>query len=78
MLENPMVLHNGYGIRDPQEEEPIPFKDICGSDVFLEDDVLVSPDGEVLLKENAVPYLLSLLGFQERMAGEWDEFTTKD
>ncbi|MGQ3740902.1 YqaI family protein, partial [Bacillus sp. Fil] len=51
---------------------------ICGSDVFLEDDVLVSPDGEVLLKENAIPYLLSLLGFQERTAGEWDEFTTKD
>ncbi|PGS60787.1 hypothetical protein COC69_33175, partial [Bacillus cereus] len=68
----------GYGIRDPQEEELVSFKDICGSDVFLEDDVLVSPDGEVLLKENAVPYLLSLLGFQERMAGEWNEFTTKD
>ncbi|MEH7150252.1 hypothetical protein V7095_07455 [Bacillus thuringiensis] len=78
MIENPMVLHNGYGIRDPQENESIPFKDICGSDVFLEDDVLVSPDGEVLLKENAIPYLLSLLGFQERLAGEWDEFTTKD
>ncbi|MGX5634408.1 YqaI family protein [Bacillus thuringiensis] len=78
MIENPMVLHNGYGIRDPQENESILFKDICGSDVFLEDDLLVSPDGEVLLKENVTPYLLSLLGSQERMAGEWDEFTTKD
>ncbi|MEX0417377.1 hypothetical protein [Bacillus sp. C30] len=77
MIENPMVLHNGYGICDPQEEELIPFKDICGSDVFLEDDILVSSDGEMLLKENAVPYLLSILGFQERMAGGWDEFTTK-
>uniref|UniRef100_UPI0011A3709B YqaI family protein n=1 Tax=Bacillus thuringiensis TaxID=1428 RepID=UPI0011A3709B len=63
-----MVLHNGYGIRDPQEYEPIPFKDICGSDVFPDDDddVLVSPDGEVLLRENAVAYLVTLLGFQER------------
>ncbi|MEH7150548.1 hypothetical protein CN404_04215 [Bacillus thuringiensis] len=78
MVENAMVLHNGYGIRDPQEDELVPFKDICGSDVFVEDDVLVSPDGEVLLKENAVPYLLSLLGFQERMAGEWDDSATKD
>ncbi|PGC93937.1 YqaI family protein [Bacillus toyonensis] len=66
MIENPMVLYNGYGIRDSQEYEPIPFKDICGSDVFPEDDVLVSPDGEVLLKENAVAYLVTLLGFQER------------
>lgn len=65
MIENPMVLHNGYGIRDSQEYEPIPFKDICGSDVFPEDDVLVSPDGEVLLRENAVAYLVTLLGFQE-------------
>ncbi|MBJ8024625.1 YqaI family protein [Bacillus cereus] len=70
MVENAMFLHNGYGIRDLQEDEPVPFKDICGSDVFLEDVVLVSPDGEMLLKENAVPYLLSLLGFQERLAGE--------
>ncbi len=61
-----MVLHNGYGIRDSQEYEPIPFKDICGSEVFPEDDVLVSPDGEVLLRENAVAYVVTLLGFQER------------
>ncbi|MEW4150055.1 hypothetical protein Q0N88_07220 [Bacillus thuringiensis] len=66
MIENTMVVHNGYGIRDPQEYEPIPFKDICGSDVFPEDDVLVSLDGEVLLRENAVAYLVTLLGFQER------------
>ncbi|MGQ7171429.1 AbrB family transcriptional regulator, partial [Escherichia sp. R-CC3] len=42
IAQNPLVLHNGYGIRDPQEYEPIPFKDICGSDVFPDDDVLVS------------------------------------
>jgi hypothetical protein len=69
MIENPMVLHNGYGIRDPQEYELIPFKDICGSDVFPDDDVLVSADGEVLLRENAVAYLVTLLGFQERRGG---------
>ncbi|WP_260869825.1 hypothetical protein [Bacillus thuringiensis] len=34
MIENPTVLHNGYGIRDPQEYGPIPFKDICRSDVL--------------------------------------------
>ncbi|EOO30759.1 hypothetical protein IIU_05076 [Bacillus cereus VD133] len=77
MIENPMVMHNGYGIKDPQEYEPIPVEDVCGSEVFANDDILVSPDGEVLLRENAVPYLLSL-GFEERTAGERDEFTTKD
>lgn len=66
MIENAMVMRNGYGIRDPQEYEPIPFKDICGSDVFQDDDVLISTDGEVLLRENAVAYLVTLLGFQER------------
>lgn len=64
-----MVLHNGYGIRDLQEEEPIPFKDMCGSDVFLEDDVLVSPDGEILLLENAIP---SFLTFYFRIRGKND------
>ncbi|PYE89388.1 hypothetical protein [Bacillus sp. 196mf] len=66
MIENATVLYNGYGIRDSQEYEPIPVKDICGSDVFPDDDVLVSTDGEVLLRENAVAYLVTLLGFQER------------
>ncbi|OUB47145.1 YqaI family protein [Bacillus thuringiensis] len=70
MIENPMVMYNGYGIRDPQEMEPIPVKDICGSEVFSEDHVLVSPDDDVLLKENAVEYLVKILGFEERMAGE--------
>ncbi|PFT93509.1 hypothetical protein COK81_13505 [Bacillus thuringiensis] len=69
MIENPMTLHNGHGIRDSQENEPIPFKDICGSDVFPDDDVLISPDGEVLLRENAVAYVVTLLGFQERRGG---------
>ncbi|EOO39017.1 hypothetical protein IIU_00835 [Bacillus cereus VD133] len=78
MIENPMVMHNGYGIGDSQEFESIPIKDICGSEVFPDEDILVSQDGEVLLKENAVLYLLSVLGFQERIAGEWDEFATKD
>ncbi|MEB9626304.1 hypothetical protein BK741_07260 [Bacillus thuringiensis serovar iberica] len=70
MIENPMVMYNGYGIRDPQEYEPTPFKDICGSEVFQDEDVLVSPNGDVLLKENAVEYLVKILGFEERMAGE--------
>lgn len=65
-----MVMHNGYGIRDPQEYEPTSFEDICGSDVFHDDDVLVSPDGEILLKENAIQYLISSLGFEEGKTGE--------
>ncbi|MDA2634998.1 hypothetical protein PDQ79_10535 [Bacillus cereus] len=78
MIENAMVLHNGYGMRDPQEYEPASVKDLCGVDVFVDEDILISPDGEVLLKANAVQYLLMSLGFQERTAGEWDEFTDKD
>lgn len=70
MIENPMVMHNGYGIRDSQEFEPIPIKDICGAEVFPDEDILVSPDGEVLSKENVVQYLISSLGFEERRAGE--------
>ncbi|MFQ6339777.1 YqaI family protein [Bacillus sp. AF62] len=66
MIENPIIMRNGYGMGDSQEYEPIPFKDICGSDVFPDDDVLISPDGEVLLRENAVVYVVTLLGFQER------------
>jgi len=70
MIENPMLMHNGYGIRDSQEFEPIPIKDICGSEVFPDEDILVSPDGEALLRENAVQYLISCLGFEEKTAGE--------
>ncbi|PGS84594.1 hypothetical protein COC69_00005 [Bacillus cereus] len=70
MIENPMVMYNGYGIRDPQEFEPIPIKDICGSEVFPGEDILVSPDGEVLLRENAVQYLAACLGFEEKTVGE--------
>ncbi|MGN4667981.1 YqaI family protein [Bacillus cereus group sp. MYBK234-1] len=78
MIENPMVMHNGYGIRDPQEYEPIPIEDECGTEVFAGDRILVSPEGDVILKENAAEYLNSVLGFEERTAGERDEFTTKD
>ncbi|PGS62052.1 hypothetical protein COC69_32475 [Bacillus cereus] len=70
MIENPMIMYNGYGIRDSQEFEPISMKDVCGSEVFLGEDILVSTDGEVLLRENAVHYLISCLGFEEKTAGE--------
>lgn len=70
MIENPMVMYNGYGIRDSQEYEPIPVEDLCGSEVFPDEDILVSPDGEVLLRENAVQYLTTCLGFEEKTAGE--------
>jgi len=70
MIENPMVMYNGYGIRDSQEFEPMPIKDLFGSEIFANDDILVSPDGEILLRENVVQYLISSLGFEERTAGE--------
>ncbi|PEO37569.1 hypothetical protein [Bacillus wiedmannii] len=64
MLENPTVLHNGYGIRDPQEHEHIPFKDICGNDVFHDADLLVFPEGEC----SGAP-IVTVLGFQGRRGG---------
>ncbi|EOV9528895.1 hypothetical protein ACN5TA_004050 [Bacillus cytotoxicus] len=70
MIENPMVMHNGYSISDPQEYEPVPVEDACGTEVFAGDTILVAPDGDVILKENAVEYLISILGFEERTAGE--------
>ncbi|MDC2867535.1 YqaI family protein [Bacillus sp. BP-3] len=70
MIENAMVMHNGYGIRDSQEYEPVPVEDECGMEVLCGDEILIAPDGSVVLKENAVEYLTSVLGFMVRKAGE--------
>lgn len=70
MLENAMAMYNGYGISDPQEYEPIPIEDECGMEVLTGDEILIAPDGSVVLKENAVEYLTSVLGFMVRKAGE--------
>ena len=69
MIENPMVLHNGYGIRDPQKYEPVLQKDLCGCEMLPDDELLVSPDGEVVLRENAARYLILILGFREKRGG---------
>ncbi|ANS50191.1 hypothetical protein BM86_25190 [Bacillus thuringiensis] len=69
MIENAMVMRNGYGIQDPQEYEPVLQKDLCGCEILPDDDLLISPDGEILLRENAVSYMISLLGFQEQRGG---------
>ncbi|MGG1327412.1 hypothetical protein ABE222_11645 [Bacillus tropicus] len=69
MIENPMIMRNGYGIRDPQEYEPVLQKDLCEGEILPDDDVLISPDGEVLLRENAARYIISMLGFQEKRGG---------
>ena len=70
MLENAMVMHNGYGIRDSQEYEPVPVEDDCGVEILQVDDILIGPDGSVVLKENALEYLTDVLGFMVRKAGE--------
>ncbi|MCU5063146.1 MULTISPECIES: YqaI family protein [Bacillus cereus group] len=70
MLENAMIMHNGYGIKDPQEYEPVPIEDECGVEVFYGDEILVAPNGSVVLKENAVEYLTNVLGYTIRKAGE--------
>lgn len=70
MLENAMAMHNGYGISDPQEYEPVPIEDECGMEVLTGDEILVSPSGNVILKENALDYLTDVLGYTIRKAGE--------
>lgn len=66
MIENATVMRNGYGIRDPQEYEPVLQKDLCGCEMLPDDELLVSPDGEVVLRENAARYLILILGFREK------------
>lgn len=71
VIENQMVVRNGYGKRDSQEEESHPAWDELGSEIFEEDEVLVSPDeDETLLPENAVRYLIEVLGWRKKVAGE--------
>ncbi|MGH0791119.1 YqaI family protein [Bacillus cereus] len=69
MIENAMVRRNGYGIRDPQEYEPVLQKDLCGCEMLPDDELLVSPDGEIVLRENAARYLILMLGFREKRGG---------
>lgn len=70
MIENAMAMHNGYGISDTQEYEPVPVEDDCGVEILQGDDILIGPDGSVVLKENALEYLTDVLGFMVRKAGE--------
>ncbi|WP_410985017.1 YqaI family protein [Bacillus cereus] len=70
MLENAMIMHNGYGIKDPQEYEPVSFEDELGTEVFVGDEILVSPNGNIILKENALEYLTDVLDYTIRKAGE--------
>jgi hypothetical protein len=71
MIENPIVLPNGYGIRDPQElMNDHPIEDELGTEIFTGDEILVSQDGDIVLPENAVEYLVRMLGFEKKIAGE--------
>lgn len=70
MLENATVLSNGYGIRDPQEHMiDYPTEDVMGTEIHDGDEVIVSPDGEMVLKENLVDFLTECLGFEKKRMG---------
>ncbi|ABS22854.1 MULTISPECIES: YqaI family protein [Bacillus cereus group] len=71
MIENPMVMRNGYGIPDPQENMiDHPIEDAMGSEILPGDEFLVAPDGEVVLRENIMDYMITQLGFEKKTAGE--------
>lgn len=70
MVENAMVLPSGYGIRDPQEHMiDYPLEDVMGTEITDGDEVLVSPDGEMVLKENLVDFLTENFGFEKKRMG---------
>ncbi|MFB5555894.1 hypothetical protein ACE41A_13410 [Bacillus cytotoxicus] len=71
MIDNPMFMHNGYGIPDPQENMiDYPIEDAMGSEILPGDEFLVAPDGEVVLRENIMNYMITQLGFEKKTAGE--------
>lgn len=71
MLENPMVTHNGYGKPDPQESMiDYPVEDVLGNEILPGEEFLIAPDGEVVLKEKIVEYMMIHLGFEKKVAGE--------
>ncbi len=66
-----MVMRNGYGIPDPQENMiDHPIEDAMGSEILPGDEFLVAPDGEVVLRENIMDYMITQLGFEKKTAGE--------
>ncbi|WP_439022634.1 YqaI family protein [Bacillus thuringiensis] len=71
MIDNPMAMHNGYGKSDPQEQMiDHPVEDALGNEILPGDELLIAPDGEVVLKDNIMDYMITQLGFEKKTAGE--------
>lgn len=68
-VENPMVLANGYGIRDPQESTEFWGTDACGDEI-RKGDPIVELDGEMVLVENIEKYIFDVLRIEKKVAGE--------
>ncbi|MGH1296389.1 YqaI family protein [Bacillus pretiosus] len=71
MLDNPMSMHNGYGKADPQAQMiDHPIEDALGNEILPGDEFLIAPDGEVVLRDNIMDYMITQLGFEKKKAGE--------
>lgn len=71
MLDNPMSMHNGYGKVDPQEQMiDHPVEDALGNEIMPGDEFLIAPDGEVVLRDSIMDYMITQLGFEKKTAGE--------
>lgn len=66
-----MAMHNGYGKNDPQEQMiDHPIEDALGNEILPGDEFLIAPDGEVVLKDKIMDYMITQLGFEKKTAGE--------
>ena len=66
-----MAMHNGYGKADPQEQMiDYPVEDVLGNEIMPGDEFLIAPDGEVVLRDNIMDYMITQLGFEKKTAGE--------
>lgn len=66
-----MAMHNSYGKADPQEQMiDYPVEDALGNEILPGDEFLIAPDGEVVLKDNIMDYMITQLGFEKKTARE--------
>nr|WP_249310276.1 hypothetical protein [Bacillus sp. FJAT-49736] len=64
-----MVKPNGYGIKDPHQEDVCEGIDACGDEV-VSGDYILEYDGEIILVENAAKFLIEHCGAIIKVAGE--------
>lgn len=70
-IENQMVVHDGYGIKDAQQSKHEGI-DACGEEITTGDEIIVH-EGELILASNAANYLVEVLGAERKIAGEENE-----